>query len=295
MNNLKSSSTLMRLALVGLALVLFVASACNLQQNTPNRSEALLVQGETVIPTETIPPYTPLATLTPSVTLRPPPTFEPPTATHPPTLTPSITPTSTISLDISIPGLRGAETPTPSTTPGCTPRQDWKLTYTVVRDDALEKIANRYSTTINELMEANCLTDPNVIVIGQVLRVPGDSQPVIPYVCDAWEVLTPINGTLAISGSGSLTFNWRGPRAAHNLIRIIRPDGGTVEIVVDLRQNETIPKLEEKLPAAGTYTWYVYPLDENYVQIPCKEGGPWTFTKALSPTLTPTLSSAGIP
>lgn len=295
MNNLKSSSTLMRLALVGLALVLFVASACNLQQNTPNRSEALLVQGETVIPTETIPPYTPLATLTPSVTLRPPPTFEPPTATHPPTLTPSITPTSTISLDISIPGLRGAETPTPSTTPGCTPRQDWKLTYTVVRDDALEKIANRYSTTINELMEANCLTDPNVIVIGQVLRVPGDSQPVIPYVCDAWEVLTPINGTLAISGSGSLTFNWRGPRAAHNLIRIIRPDGGTVEIVVDLRQNETIPKLEEKLPAAGTYTWYVYPLDENYVQIPCKEGGPWTFSKALSPTLTPTLSSAGIP
>jgi LysM repeat protein len=295
MNNLKSSSTLMRLALVGLALVLFVASACNLQQNTPNRSEALLVQGETDIPTETIPPYTPLATLTPSVTLRPPPTFEPPTATHPPTLTPSITPTSTISLDISIPGLRGAETPTPSTTPGCTPRQDWKLTYTVVRDDALEKIANRYSTTINELMEANCLTDPNVIVIGQVLRVPGDSQPVIPYVCDAWEVLTPINGTLAISGSGSLTFNWRGPRAAHNLIRIIRPDGGIVEIVVDLRQNETIPKLEEKLPAAGTYTWYVYPLDENYVQIPCKEGGPWTFTKALSPTLTPTLSSAGIP
>jgi LysM repeat protein len=295
MNNLKSSSTLMRLALVGLALVLFVASACNLQQNTPNRSEALLVQGETVIPTETIPPYTPLATLTPSVTLRPPPTFEPPTATRPPTLTPSITPTATISLDISIPGLRGAETPTPSTTPGCTPRQDWKLTYTVVRDDALEKIANRYSTTINELMEANCLTDPNVIVIGQVLRVPGDSQPVIPYVCDAWEVLTPINGTLAISGSGSLTFNWRGPRAAHNLIRIIRPDGGTVEIVVDLRQNETIPKLEEKLPAAGTYTWYVYPLDENYVQIPCKEGGPWTFSKALSPTLTPTLSSAGIP
>jgi LysM repeat protein len=273
--------------LAGLLTLVGVLSACNLQQQTPNQSELRIFQAETATPTETIPPYTPLATLTPSQTLRPPPTFEPPTATLPATLTPTITLTSTLDLGVSIPGLHGAETPTPTTTPGCEPRKDWKLRYTVVRGDALAKIADLYSTSVDALLEGNCLTDPNLIVIDQVLRVPGDAPPVQVYECDAWEVLTPLNGTLAIPGEGTLTFNWRGPRAAHNLIRIIRPDTSIVEFVTDLRQNETIT-LVDNLAASGTYTWYVYPLDANYVQIPCKEGGPWTFTKALSPTLTPT-------
>jgi LysM repeat protein len=189
---------------------------------------------------------------------------------------------------VSIPGLRGAETATPSSTPGCEPRKDWKLRYTVQFNDALAKIADKYSTTVDQLAAANCLTDVNLIRVGQELRVPGDVQPVQPYVCTPWEVLTPLDGTLAIEGEGQLTFNWHGPRAAHNLIRIIRPDNSKKEFVVDLRENETIT-LIDNLPAAGTYTWYVYPLDANYVQIPCHEGGPWTFTKAVSPTITPTV------
>jgi hypothetical protein len=42
------------------------------------------------------------------------------------------------------------------------------------------------------------------------------------------------------------------------------------------------------IPDAGTYTWYVYPLDSNFQQINCHEGGPWKFTKAQMPTPTPT-------
>jgi len=279
--------------LAGLMLLGALITACNLQQGGIH-SEVIAAQAvtdsATAPPTETIPPYTPLASLTPSPTLRPPPTFEPPTATSAPTLTPSITPTSTIDLSISIPGLRGAETPTPTSTPGCVPRKDWKLRYTVQFNDALAKIADRYNTTVSQLAAANCLKDVNLIRVGQELRVPGEVQPSQPYVCTPWEVLTPLNGTLAITGDGNLTFNWHGPRAAHNLIRIIKPDGGKVEFVVDLRENETIT-LVDNLPQGGTYTWYVYPLDENYVQIPCHEGGPWTFTKAVSPTITLTLAS----
>lgn len=288
MNKLLSRHHFSQTILLAL-LILLIATACNLQTEAPNRIESVLAQetASTTIASETIPPYTPLATLTPSQTLRPPPTFELPTATRPATATPSITPTSTIDLSVSIPGLRGAETPTPTSTQGCAPRQDWKLRYTVKRDDALEKIANLYNTTIKDLMEGNCLTDANVIRIDQELRVPGESAPVTPYVCEAWELLTPADGTLAIEGTGNLTFNWRGPRAARNLIRIIKPDGGIFEIVLELRQNEMID-VYEKIPMAGTYTWYVYPLDSNFVQIPCKEGGPWTFTKAQSPTATPT-------
>ena len=57
------------------------------------------------------------------------------------------------------------------------------------------------------------------------------------------------------------------------MVRVIEEDDGEVfEWVIDLRQNLTIDL--EELPDGGRYTWYVYPLDEYFVQIPCQEGGP---------------------
>ncbi len=238
-------------------------------------------------PTETIPPYTPLPSLTPSRTLKPPPTFEPPTPTRPPTSTPTVTPTQQIDLSVSIPGLRGAETATPSSTPGCQPRADWQLTYEVQTNDALAKIAERYNTSISELAQANCLDDPDVIRAGQRLRVPGQAHPAQPvYECVPWELLTPIDGTQAIEGTGQITFNWRGPNTPYNLIRIIEPDNSMFEVVVELRQNEQIDL--ENMPLGGWHTFYIYPLDQNFVQIDCKEGGPWRFLKDARPTDTPT-------
>lgn len=240
--------------------------------------------------TETIPPNTPLPSLTPSRTLKPPPTFEPPTSTREATLTPTITPSPTVQLGVVIPGLRGAETATPSSTPGCTPREDWTLIYEVQRDDALARIAERYATSVQALAEGNCLTNVDLIVIGQRLRVPGAAHPTQQVYECTWELLTPVDNTLAVEGEGQITFNWRGPMAPRNLIRIVPPEGSgqkIYEIVIELRQNETLDLQE--IPAGGTYTWYVYPLDQNFVQIPCREGGPWRFTKPQSPpTETPT-------
>lgn len=189
---------------------------------------------------------------------------------------------------MALPGLRGAETPTPSTTPGCQPREDWELVYEVQRDDALASIAERYGTYANDLAAGNCITDPNVIVIGQRIRVPGEAHPAVPEVeCVPWELLTPMNGTMNIAGAGQMTFNWRGPRAPRNLIRVHRPNGGVYERVIELRQNETIDLAD--IPEGGTFRWYVYPLDANFRQVACLEGGPWTFTKSPAPTPTPTL------
>jgi LysM repeat protein len=269
---------------IGLTLILICLAGCNLQTRY-NSMERLYVQLETS--TATIPPTTPLATLTPSQTLRPPPTFEAPTHTAQPSMTPSATASPTLDLSVDIPGLRGAESPTPSTTPGCEEREEWTLIYTVQANDALAKIAQMYNTTIQELAAANCLSNPDIIRVGQELRVPGGAHPVQPEVeCVPFELMTPMNGTLAVAGEGTITFNWRGPRAPRNLIRIHTPSGGTVEFVIELRQNETV-NLYEDLHEAGTYMWYVYPLDSNFVQT-CPEGGPWTFTKAASPTATPT-------
>jgi LysM repeat protein len=247
----------------------------------------------TIAPTETIPPYTPLPSLTPSQTLKPPPTFEPPTATPTPSPVPSLTPTTTTDVSVSIPGLRGAETPTPSTTPGCVPREDWKLTYTVQFDDTLSAIADRYGTWVEELVEGNCIKDKNLIVIGQVLRVPGETQPYVPEVeCVPWQVLTPINGSVTVPADGTITFNWIGPAAPINLIRIYRPDGTIHEIVIELRQNETV-NLNQYLSQEGTYRWYVYPLGRDFRQIECLEGGPWTFYKPASSAPTPTAGGPG--
>src|SRR5690606_18881839 len=163
-------------------------------------------------PTETIPPSTPLPTLTPSRTLLPPPTFEPPTVTPLPSATPSPTLSPTFDTSISIPGLRGAETPTPSSTPGCEPREDWQLTYTVREGDSIARIAEQYGTYIRDLAAGNCLSAPDFITVGQVLRVHGEAHPVVPAVeCVGYELITPLNGTMAVPGSGQLTFNWRGP------------------------------------------------------------------------------------
>jgi LysM repeat protein len=254
--------------------------------NAPNIPYSAAQNSASLTPSETIPPTTPLPTLTPSSTLRPPPTLEPPSSTPPPSLTPTITATSTIDSSISVEGLHGLETATPTSTAGCKPREDWKLTYTIQLNDALVNIAQKYGTSVDELVAGNCIADPNVIVMGQNLRVPGESQPVKSISCTAWEALTPANGTINVPADGTVTFNWRGPEADRYLLRIVRPDGTTYEEVFDLRQNQVLAL--ENLLMYGTYTWYVYPLDMNFRQIACKEGGPWTFTKPAGATLTPT-------
>jgi LysM repeat protein len=80
-----------------------------------------------------------------------------------------------------------AATPTQSTNPGsgagqptaalpptitnCTPRTDWVI-YTIQAGDTLGGIAQKVGSTVNDLTRANCLANPDSIVIGQQLRVP---------------------------------------------------------------------------------------------------------------------------
>lgn len=45
-------------------------------------------------------------------------------------------------------------------------------TYTVVKGDTLSKIAGRYNTTYQELARVNSIPNPDLILVGQVLKVP---------------------------------------------------------------------------------------------------------------------------
>ena len=67
-------------------------------------------------------------------------------------------------------------TATPSTTdPEETPTEDpgnGGQTYTVESGDTLGAIAERFGVTVDQIVEANGLADPNDIAVGQVLTIP---------------------------------------------------------------------------------------------------------------------------
>lgn len=99
------------------------------------------------------------ATVTPSAT----PTPSTPTATPSPTQAPSATPTPTVD--------QSPATATVACGAGGPP--GW-VEYRVQPGDTLFSLARRAGITLDALMEANCLTNANLIVVGQTLYLPGE-------------------------------------------------------------------------------------------------------------------------
>lgn len=54
-------------------------------------------------------------------------------------------------------------------------------TYTVVKGDTLSEIAQKSGTTVDTLVQLNGIKDPNLIVVGQVLKLPGSTTGFTPY------------------------------------------------------------------------------------------------------------------
>ncbi|MBI5961420.1 MAG: LysM peptidoglycan-binding domain-containing protein, partial [Chloroflexi bacterium] len=88
-----------------------------------------------------------------------------PTASLPPSPI-FIIPTATL-LPSPIPTI----TQIPPTQVNCAPYTLWPV-YVVALGDTLGEIATRTGTTVNQLMQANCLIDPELIYEGQALYVP---------------------------------------------------------------------------------------------------------------------------
>ena len=64
-----------------------------------------------------------------------------------------------------------------SSTSNLAPRPPVALnTYTIVYGDTLSKIANRFGTTYQELARINGISNPNIIQVGQVIKVPGTNS-----------------------------------------------------------------------------------------------------------------------
>ncbi|MCA9889749.1 MAG: LysM peptidoglycan-binding domain-containing protein [Anaerolineae bacterium] len=219
-------------------------------------------------------------------TLLPPPTLEPPTATPFPSMTPTVTPTQSIFVNVTIEGIQGL--PTATLLPeeaACEARDDWSLEYTVQDNETLTSIANKFDTWAQTLAEGNCIADVNVIRAGQPILVPGDSIPVEPaIVCEGYTLLQPINNAAGIPSTGTITFNWKGPRAPRYLLRLYPPDydfstensDEWIDYTFDLRQNNSLDLTD--LPDGGLWHWEVRPLDEDFVQA-CPGSPLWSFNK----------------
>jgi LysM repeat protein len=117
----------------------------------------------------------PTPTATPTITASP--TAEPiltatlaPSATHTPPATITATATST-PLVSQTPSITPTETTTPTTTASATSTRPPR-TYTVQLNDSLSGIAARFGVTLEALQTANNISDPSLIVIGQVLIIP---------------------------------------------------------------------------------------------------------------------------
>lgn len=54
----------------------------------------------------------------------------------------------------------------------CTPRVDWTSQYSVAPGDNLFRIAQAFGLSTAELATGNCIINPNLIYVGQVLQVP---------------------------------------------------------------------------------------------------------------------------
>jgi len=70
-------------------------------------------------------------------------------------------------------GLKKKEDPKPEPTPApdTQPSADY-ITYTVVKGDTLAKIAARYGTTYQEIAKLSGISNPNLINVGQKLKIP---------------------------------------------------------------------------------------------------------------------------
>ncbi|MDQ7024459.1 MAG: LysM domain-containing protein [Anaerolineae bacterium] len=125
-------------------ILIFIISGCNLTSNTQD------TLSDTPPPTRTLPFATDVNVTENAIVLD----------------TPS---------DSSTPPPDSASDETPPAGILCVPQRDW-YQYTIQRRDNLTNIASRTRSTVDELIAANCLDNPNRIRVGDTIYVPNEPE-----------------------------------------------------------------------------------------------------------------------
>lgn len=192
--------------IIASVLLLVALTACSL---TSGQGE------ETQTPTSTVTQISAVSSPSPTHTVTVVASSATPTATRPAATT---APTSVL----------------PPTVVNCTVRTDW-FTYVVVAGDTLGKIAGRTNSSTSQLAQANCLSNVNVITVGQVLRVPRIPATNTP-------TITPTFTPTATQVITHPTMNCRDPRwpqLGTDFLRIQPNQGGRSDCIEVVRDTVT--------------------------------------------------------
>lgn len=107
---------------------------------------------------------------------------------------------------LTIPGEgNGGDTPTP------TPPPDEETTYVVQPGDNLYRIGRMYNMNWVEIAEANGIVNPNRILVGQVLTIPGGSPAEVTHTVQPGETLFRISLQYGVDWQALATENDVGP------------------------------------------------------------------------------------
>lgn len=148
----------------------------------------------------------------------------------------------------------------------CVPTEEWTGRYFIQRGDNMTRIARRYGLTLQQLQEANCITNPNLVRAGQELRVPQTSEaPPVPTTADIPNDFRP---TLVIFDTPTFT-----PSAiAFRADRPLLSTGECTTIRWDVQNIEAAFLEDEEVPISGaqevcltettTYTLYILYYDD---------------------------------
>jgi LysM repeat protein len=161
-------------------------------------SETEVALIETFTPRPATPTYTPTSTPTPSRT--PTRTITPtPTDTLPPTAgsTSTAMPVATQQTTVSIPTAVSSTGPT--IVAAVTSEMPNTQSYTVKAGETLSEIAARFGLSVEELAEANGITNPALIGVGQSLIVPGPGSTSAPVASLPTPTWTPIVFSTALT------------------------------------------------------------------------------------------------
>jgi hypothetical protein len=138
----------------------------------------------------------------------------------------------------------------------CIPRADWTVTYNIQRGDTLFAVAQRFNLTLQQLQQANCISDPNLIQVGQALRVPFQLATSVPPTTAPVGSPTPTNPNL---------------RADNTFLQVgecttIRWDVANISQVYFEGQPTTGSSSQQVCPTtSSTYTLLVVYLDKKQV------------------------------
>lgn len=128
----------------------------------------------------------------------------------------------------------------------CKLRTDWPV-YVVRAGDTLFTIAQRTGSSVGELMTANCLTNPNIIYVGQRLyvpRVPGTVPPLAPAIA----IDTPeADGSIALYAPLEVTGTATGTAAGNVFVRLVDNMGNVLD--------ETRGQVVEEVEGAPVWQW----------------------------------------